>query len=103
MAWLGDDLLAVHQPGPDHGETIDGVELSDPVTRESRGLFAGPDGPMWAVEDLLYVTAAEGFEVWDPADGSRIAFAPGFRPTAADPRTGRFAELRDGSLREWIR
>ncbi|MEV6898108.1 hypothetical protein [Amycolatopsis sp. NPDC051372] len=101
MAWISDDLLALQKPGPDEGETIDGVELFDPVTRESRGLFAGPNGPMWAVENLLYVTAAEGFEVWDPADGAPTAFVPGFRPTAADPRTGRFAELRDGSLRVW--
>ncbi|MFI5608221.1 hypothetical protein [Amycolatopsis sp. NPDC051903] len=103
MAWLGDDLLAMQKPGPDDGETIDGVELFDPNTRESRGLFAGPDGPMWAVRNLLYVSAAGGFEVWDPADGARIAFVPGFRPAAADPRTGRFAEVRDGFLREWTR
>ncbi|WP_020645112.1 hypothetical protein [Amycolatopsis balhimycina] len=54
---------------------------------------------MWAHGGLLYVAAEAGFEVWDPAEGARIGFAPGFRPTAH--RDGAFAELRNDQLRIW--
>ncbi|MFJ9778440.1 hypothetical protein ACIRSS_02590 [Amycolatopsis sp. NPDC101161] len=100
MAWIGEDTVALQGIGDDE-PMLEGVELRDAGGDSRLGMFAGPAGPMWGHGGLLYVTAEAGFEVWDPADGARIGFAEGFRPTAHDPATGAFAELRNDQLRIW--
>ncbi|MBE1496937.1 hypothetical protein H4696_004037 [Amycolatopsis lexingtonensis] len=99
MAWVDEETVALQEIGDER--TIDGVQLHDARTGRRLGMFAGPKGPMWGHGGLLYVTAEDGFEVWDPADGARIGFAAGFRPTAHDPASGAFAELRNDQLRIW--
>ncbi|MEV6642253.1 hypothetical protein [Amycolatopsis sp. NPDC051371] len=101
IAWLGDTTVAVQGLGESHTRMLDGVELHDAATGRRTGMFAGPVGPMWGYRGSLYVTAEAGFEVWDPVAGARIGFAEGFRPTAHDPATGSFAELRNDQLRIW--
>jgi hypothetical protein len=101
IAWLDDTTVAIQRMGASWQQMLDGVELYDAGTGRRTGMFAGPAGPMWGHRGLLYVTAEDGFEVWDPADGARIGFAEGFRPTAHDPATGAFAELRNDQLRIW--
>jgi len=101
IAWLDDTTVAVQGLGVRHDRMLDGVELYDTATGRRTGMFAGPAGPMWGHRGLLHVTTEDGFEVWDPADGARIGFAGGFRPTAHDPATGAFAELRNDQLRIW--
>jgi hypothetical protein len=99
MAWVDEETVALQGIGDDR--PIDGVQLHDARTGRRVGMFAGPCGPMWGHRGRLYVTTGDGFEVWDPADGARIGFAEGFRPTAHDPATGAFAELRNDQLRIW--
>ncbi|WP_143268725.1 hypothetical protein [Amycolatopsis vastitatis] len=101
IAWLDDTTVAVQGLGVSHDRMLDGIELYDTATGRRTGMFAGPAGPMWGHRGLLHVTTEDGFEVWDPADGARIGFAEGFRPTAHDPATGAFAELRNDQLRIW--
>ncbi|MEU0792737.1 hypothetical protein ABZ342_21915 [Amycolatopsis sp. NPDC005961] len=101
IAWLDDTTVAVQRMGVSSDEMLDGVELYDAGTGRRTGMFAGPTGPMWGHRGLLHVAAEAGFEVWDPAAGARIGFAEGFRPTAHDPATGAFAELRNDQLRIW--
>ncbi|MFJ1764444.1 hypothetical protein ACIOD2_29270 [Amycolatopsis sp. NPDC088138] len=100
IAWVDDTTVAVQGIGTVHDQMLDGVELYDVTTGRRTGLFAGPNGPMWSHQGLLYVTAEAGFEIWDPADGARIGFAEGFRPTAH--RDGTFAELDNDRLRIWV-
>ncbi len=98
MVWLGDETVVLQGIGDDTG-SIDGVELRDAATGALRSRFAGPSGRMWAHGGLLYVAAEAGFEVWDPVEGARVGFAPGFHPVAH--RDGAFAELRNDQLRIW--
>ena len=79
---------------------LDGVQIIDVPTRRRGQMFAGPAGPMWAHEGSLYVTAADGLEIWSPAEEARIGFLEGFRPMAQNPRSGALASL-DGELRVW--
>ena len=101
IAWIGEDTVAVQRIGHDDEQMIDGVELFDAVSGHSKGMFAGPSGPMWAHDGLLYVAAEAGFEIWDPAEGARIGLIEGFAPTAHDPSKRTFAELGNGQLRIW--
>ncbi|MEQ0557613.1 hypothetical protein ABJI51_00925 [Amycolatopsis sp. NEAU-NG30] len=101
IAWVDDRTVAIQRMGASWQRMLDGVELYDAETGRRTGMFAGPAGPMWGHGGLLYVAAEAGFEVWDPAEGARVGFAPGFRPTAHDPATGTFAELRNDQLRTW--
>lgn len=99
-AWLDDETVAVQRLGFDSGGGIDGVALVDVPSGRVVQMFAGPAGPMWAHERLLYVTTSAGLEIWSPAEEARIGFVEGFRPTAQNPRTGALASL-DGELRCW--
>ncbi|WP_328608019.1 hypothetical protein OG943_02490 [Amycolatopsis sp. NBC_00345] len=101
MAWLDEGTFALQRVGPDDRQVLEGVELFDVPSGRSKGVFAGPAGPMWAFGGRLHVRAADGFEVWEPETGARTAFVAGFAPTAGDPVTGRFAELGGGRLRVW--
>ena len=100
VAWLDEDTVAVQRIGDDDEHMIDGVKLYD-LHGASPGMFAGPSGPMWAHDGLLYVAAEGGFEIWDPAEGARIGLIEGFAPTAHDPEKRTFAELGNGQLRIW--
>lgn len=102
VAWIDDETVAVQRLGEDWQHMIDGVQLIDVQSGLTVQMFAGPAGPMWAYERLLYVAADGGLEVWSPAEEARIGFVEGFRPTAQDPRTGALAELSDGRLRCWL-
>lgn len=97
MAWVDDETVALQEIGDK--QRIDGIQLHDARTGRRTGMFAGPTGRMWGHGGLLYVTTDDGFEVWDPAEGARIGFVPGFHPTAHG--NGAFAELRAGRLRIW--
>ncbi|WP_143060633.1 hypothetical protein [Amycolatopsis tolypomycina] len=97
MAWVDDATVALQRIGDDL--PIDGIQLHDARTGRRTGMFAGSAGRMWGHGGLLYVTTDDGFEVWDPAEGARVGFAPGFHPLAH--RDGTFAELRDDQLRTW--
>ncbi|GAA2789618.1 hypothetical protein [Crossiella cryophila] len=99
VAWVDEDVVAIQRIGQDDEAMIDGVELYDARRVVRTGMFAGPAGPMWGFGGLLHVSAAEGFEVWDPVEGARVGLVEGFRPQAHNPVTGAFAELRDGVLR----
>lgn len=99
IAWVDDTTVAVQGMGAAYDRMLDGVELYDVTTGRRTGMFAGPNGPMWGHRGLLYVAAEAGFEAWDPAEGARIGFAEGFRPTAH--RGGVFAELGNDQLRIW--
>jgi hypothetical protein len=99
IAWLDDTTVAIQRMGADWRHMLDGVELYDAATGRRTGMFAGPAGRMWAHGGLLYVAAEAGFEVWDPAEGARVGFAPGFHPIAH--RDSVFAELRNDQLRTW--
>ncbi|MFF1611800.1 hypothetical protein ACFVYA_28785 [Amycolatopsis sp. NPDC058278] len=99
IAWLDDTTVAIQRMGVSWRRMLDGVELYDAATGRRTGMFAGPAGRMWAHDGLLYVAAEAGLEVWDPAEGARIGFAPGFHPIAH--RDGTFAELRNDQLRTW--
>jgi hypothetical protein len=99
IAWLDDTTVAIQRMGADWRHMLDGVELYDAATGRRTGMFAGPAGRMWAHGGLLYVAAEAGFEVWDPAEGAGVGFAPGFHPIAH--RDSVFAELRNDQLRTW--
>jgi hypothetical protein len=101
VAWLDDDTVAIQRIGSDDEAMIDGVEVYDVRNGRCTGMFAGPVGRMWARDDRLFVVAASGLEVWDPAAGARIGQLDGFRPTAASHTSGAFAELTDRQLRIW--
>ncbi|MEV6715968.1 hypothetical protein AB0M48_28445 [Lentzea sp. NPDC051208] len=96
VAWVSDDLVAVQRIGEDDEAMLDGVQLYALPSGLRQGVFAGPAGPMWGHGGLLYVTGADGLEVWDPERGTRIGLVPGFRPTAH--RDGTFVSLGDGVL-----
>ena len=96
VAWVSDDVVAVQRIGEDDELMIDGVELYAVPGGRPMEPFAGPVGPMWGHKGLLYVTAADGLEVWDPERGARIGLVSGFRPTAH--RDGTFVSLSDGVL-----
>lgn len=91
IAWPDENTVAL--------QDADGVALIDAETGRRTGMFAGPAGRMWGHGGLLYVAAEAGLEVWDPAEGARIGFLPGFTPIAH--RDGTFAELRNDQLRTW--
>ncbi len=91
IAWLDENTVAL--------QDTDGVTLYDVATGRRTGMFAGPAGRMWGHGGLLHVAAEAGLEVWDPAEGARIGFLPGFTPIAH--RDGTFAELRNDQLRTW--
>jgi hypothetical protein len=95
IAWLDESTVALQGADPPLG----GIELRDAATGRRTGMFAGPKGRMWEYGGLLYVAAEAGLEVWDPAEGARVGFAPGFHPIAH--RDGAFAELRNDQLRIW--
>ncbi|MEU0535323.1 hypothetical protein [Amycolatopsis tolypomycina] len=99
IAWLDDTTIAIQRMGASWQRMLDGVELYDAQTGRRTGMLAGPAGRMWGHGGLLYVATEAGLEVWDPAEGARIGFAAGFRPTAHSE--GTFAELRDDQLRTW--
>jgi hypothetical protein len=99
VAWLDDETVVQQRIGDDDEQMLDGVTLYDTVTGHRKGLFAGPNGRMWAHDGLLHVAAEDGFEIWDPVEGARIAFAEGFHPIAHN--SGAFAELRNDQLRIW--
>lgn len=103
IAWIDEDTIAVQRIGPDELAMIDGIMIHSAATGERMGVFAGPAGPMWGHDGLLYVNATEGLEVWDPALGARIGLLRGFHPIGHNPMTGAFAELADGRLRTWTR
>jgi hypothetical protein len=96
IAWLDERTVALQGIGE---PLLDGIELRDAETGRQTGSFTGPAGRMWAHSGLLYVVAETGLEVWDPAEGARVGFAPGFHPIAHGD--GVFAELRDDHLRTW--
>ncbi|MFS8099690.1 hypothetical protein LFM09_21430 [Lentzea alba] len=96
VAWLSADLVAIQRIGEDDEAMLDGVELHEVPSGRKREPFAGPVGPMWGHKGLLYVSGADGFEVWDPDRGARIGLVQGFRPTAH--RDGTFVSLSDGVL-----
>ncbi|MEU8638301.1 hypothetical protein AB0C38_39485 [Amycolatopsis sp. NPDC048633] len=100
IAWLGDTTVAVQGMGVSDDRMLDGVELYDATTGRRTGMFAGPAGPMWAHDGLLYVRTEAGLEVWDPAEGARIGLVAGFHPIAHS--SGAFAELRNDQLRIWV-
>jgi hypothetical protein len=99
IAWLDDTTVAIQRMGAAWQEILDGVELYDVTTGRRTGMFAGPAGPMWAHDGLLYVRAEAGLAVWDPAEGARIGLLAGFHPVAHG--SGAFAELRNDQLRIW--
>jgi hypothetical protein len=101
VSWLDDETVAVQRLGFESGNMLDGVQLIDVPSGRVSHMFAGPAGPMWAYRRLLYVTTADGLEIWSPAEEARIGFIGGFRPTAQNPRTGALAELTGGRLRCW--
>lgn len=80
---------------------VDGVELFNAPSGRRTGMFAGPAGPMWAHEGLLYVSAAAGLEVWEPAHGIRTGLVSDFRPVVHNPASGAFAEMAGNRLRTW--
>lgn len=100
MVWLDDETIAVQRLGHDWRNMLDGVQIIDVPSGRTLQTFAGPAGPMWAFERLLYVSAADGLEIWSPAEEARIGFVEGFRPVAQNPRTGALASL-DGELRSF--
>ncbi|WP_378741881.1 YncE family protein [Nocardia brasiliensis] len=101
MAWIDDHRVAIQRIGVDDEAMIDGVELFAVPSGQRTGMFAGPTGRMWAYNRLLYVSAVEGLEVWDPVAGARIGLLKDFRPTAHNPHTGAFAEPADRRLDIW--
>jgi hypothetical protein len=96
VAWVTSNIVAVQRIGDDDELMVDGVELFDVTSGRRYEPFAGPVGRMWGHRGLLYVSAADGFEVWDPQRGARIGFIAGFRPIAH--RDGTFVSLDDGML-----
>ncbi|MFE1592595.1 hypothetical protein [Nocardia sp. NPDC058705] len=96
VAWVSPEVVAIARIGTDDEAMLDGVELYSVPSGRQLSAFAGPAGAMWGHGGLLYVCAAEGLEVWDPAAGARIGVVAGFRPTAH--RGGTFVALREGRL-----
>jgi hypothetical protein len=100
-AWLDDTTVVAQRLGVPDRNMIDGVQIVDVPSGRVVDMFAGPAGPMWTYNRLLYVVAAGGLEIWSPAEQARIGVVEGFHPTAQNPRTGELASLRDGWLRTW--
>jgi hypothetical protein len=99
VAWIDGNTVAIQRIGRDDEAMIDGVEVYDALSGRLTGMFAGPAGPMWGHNGTLFVAATAGFEAWDPAVGARIGLVRDFQPTACDPRTGTFVEVKDNRLR----
>ncbi|MGW4650276.1 hypothetical protein [Kitasatospora sp. NPDC004289] len=108
MVWLDGERLALGGLGDDsawlrpgalvlHVDDLTGA-LNTPLRLTA---FAGPDGPFFAVDGLLYAATPEGLTVWDPTDGARLATVPGFHPTHHHRPAGELAALVDGALHRW--
>lgn len=94
VAWVSPDIVAIQRIGADDEAMLDGVELYEVPSGRALEPFAGPAGRMWGHNGLLYVSGADGLEVWDPERGARIGLVQGFRPIAH--RDGTFVSLVDG-------
>ncbi|NUT94947.1 MAG: hypothetical protein HOY78_23280 [Saccharothrix sp.] len=101
IAWVDERTVAIQRMGYDDERMLPGVELYTVPEHRLEALLAGPDGPMWAHDGLLYVATEAGLEVWDPERGARTAVVEGFRPQAHDPASGAFARLSGGRLTTW--
>ncbi|WP_344313225.1 hypothetical protein [Fodinicola feengrottensis] len=101
IAWIDDTTIAIQRIGHDDEAMLDGVEIYDAPSGRRIAIFAGPNGRMWAYRGKLHVAASTGMEIWNRETGARISHLTDFRPTAHDPVTGAFAELRENRLRTW--
>jgi hypothetical protein len=99
--WIDNDTIALQRIGDDDDQMIDGVQLFDAPSGRRTGMFAGPAGPMWAHQGMLYISTAAGLEVWDPARGARTGLVADFTPTAHNPAGGTFAKMTGNALRTW--
>ncbi|MFF4339117.1 hypothetical protein ACFY00_04135 [Kitasatospora sp. NPDC001540] len=101
LAWLDDHRVAVGGLGEHDYEIVPGarvfdVRRTDGAWAAETAAFGGPEGRFFSADGLLFSASPQGLEVWDPADGARLAVLPGFRPTHHH-RTGReFARIDGG-------
>ncbi|WP_194905486.1 hypothetical protein [Catenulispora rubra] len=99
--WLDDDYIVIGGIGDDDEAMLDGVEIYQAETGTRTGMFAGPQGQLFADARRLYSASPGGLEVWDPDTGQRTATIAGFVPTHHHVGSGELAVLDDRTLRRW--
>jgi hypothetical protein len=109
MAWLDDHRVAVGGLGEDDYDIVPGARVFDveqldhtrPDQAAETAVFGGPSGRFFSAHGLLFSASPNALEVWDPADGARLAVVPDFRPTHHHRAQGELVQLDGTRLLRW--
>jgi hypothetical protein len=115
MAWLDSSTVAIGGIGEDSDELVPGARVFDITATASPGprwrsdlqwckeiqTIPGPAGFFFGHAGMLFSSDESGLSRWDPKDGARTGFLPGFSPSHHHPETGELACVHDGRLLSW--